>query len=142
LYQLFEVLHDITKRKRMDDLIRTQRDLGLALSNASRLEETLQLCLDAAIHVSGMDCGGIYLVDKASGTIDLALHKGLSSDFIDKASHYDSDSERARLIMTGKPIYTQYRKLGMSLDEIKKLETIATQIGSAIARITAEAQIE
>ncbi len=126
----------------MDDLIRTQRDLGLALSNASRLEETLQLCLDAAIHVSGMDCGGIYLVDKASGTIDLALHKGLSSDFIDKASHYDSDSERARLIMTGKPIYTQYRKLGMSLDEIKKLETIATQIGSAIARITAEAQIE
>ena len=120
-------------------------------------------------------------MDEASGTMDLALHKGLSSDFIDKASHYDVDSESARLVMTGKPIYTQYRKLGMSLDEIKKheglrailiipvshdgqviaclniashtqdevpsfarnsLETIATQIGGAIARITAEEQIE
>jgi len=175
------LIRDITERKRMDDLIRAQRDLGLALSNASGLEETLQLCLDAAIHVSGMDCGGVYLVDKASGNIDLALHKGLSSDFIDKTSHYDGDSESARLVMTGKPIYTQYRKLGMSLDEIKEheglraieiipvshdgqviaclniashtqdevpsfarnsLETIATQIGSAIARITAEEQIE
>jgi two-component sensor histidine kinase len=83
--------------------------------------------------------------------------------------------------MTGKPIYTQYRKLGLSLDEIKELEglraieiipvshdgqviaclniashtqdevpsfardsleTIATQIGTAIARITAEEQIK
>ena len=175
------MIQDITVRKRMDDLIRTQRDLGLALNNASGLEETLQLCLDAAIHVSGMDCGGIYLVDEASGTMDLASHKGLSSDFIDKASHYDVDSESARLVMTGKPIYTQYRKLGMSLDEITELEglrailiipvshdgqviaclniashtqdevpsfarnsleTIATQIGGAIARITAEEQIE
>ena len=175
------IIRDITERKRMDDLIRTQRDLGLALNNASGLEETLQLCLDAAIHVSGMDCGGVYLVDEASGNIDLALHKGLSSGFIDKASHYDGDSERTRLVMTGKPIYTQYRKLGMSLDEIKEheglrailiipvshdgqviaclniashtqdevpsfarnsLEAIATQIGSAIARITAEEQIE
>ncbi len=52
-----EVLHDITERKRMDDLIRTQRDLGLALSNASGLEETLQLCLDAACFRTGLRWG-------------------------------------------------------------------------------------
>jgi len=174
---ILTMTRDITRQKSIDEVMHTQRDLGLALSAATGLEETLHLCLDTAIRVSRMDCGGVYQVDEASGNIDLVFHKDLSSDFINRTSHYDADSENARLIMAGKPIYTQYQKLGVVLDEIKQreglraiaiipvryegrviaclniashtlddvspftrvtLETIAIQIGSAIARAKTE----
>jgi len=108
---------DITEPKRVDDLIRTQHDLILALSAASELDEGLRLCMDAALHISEMDCGGVYLVGEASGALDLVFHKGLSPDFIRTVSHHNAESINARIVMTGKPTYTEYLKLGVPLDE-------------------------
>jgi len=119
-----EVVIDITELKRAEDLMRTQRDLALSVTGAVGLEEGVQLCLDAAIRVSGMDSGGVYLVDEASGSIDLAVHKGLSVDFINSSSHYDADSSNARIVMAGKPIYTEYLKLGVPLGKAKRREAL------------------
>jgi len=58
---------DITERKRVENLVHTQRDLGLSLSAAVGLDEGLRLCVEAAIQVSEMDCGAVYLVDRTSG---------------------------------------------------------------------------
>ena len=113
---------DRLARKRAEDLISVQRDLGLALSLASGLDETVSLCVEAAIRVSGMDCGGVYLVDEPSGNLDLVFHKGLPPAFIKSASHYDADSPSARLCMAGNPIYTLYQELGVPLDEAKHHE--------------------
>jgi len=113
---------DITERKRADNLIRTQRDLGLALSATPDLDEGLHLCIEAALHVSEMDCGGVYLVDDASGALDLAFHKGLPPDFVRSASHYDADSASVGLVMAGKPTYTEHLKLGVPLDEARQRE--------------------
>jgi PAS domain S-box-containing protein len=117
------IIHeDITERKRMEDLVRTQRDLTLALNIARDLDEGLRICLETALNFSEMDCGGIYFVDEATGGLDLVFHKGLSPDFVKGASHYDADSPNTQLVMAGKPIYTEYLKLKVPLNAVKKHE--------------------
>ena len=116
------LIHDITERKRAENLIRVQRDLEMALSAAAGLHEGLRLCVEAALRVSGLDCGGVYLIDETSGAIELACHKGLSPDFIGATSHYDAASAGARLVMAGRPAYARYEDLGVRLDEARRSE--------------------
>ena len=104
-------------REQADTILRIQRDLSLALSATHNLEEGLGLCLDAALRVSDMDCGGFYLADATSEALDMVFHKGLPPDFVKSASHYDADSPNTRLVMVGKPIYTEHLRLGVPLDE-------------------------
>jgi PAS domain S-box-containing protein len=171
---------DATEHQWAQEQLRAQRDLALALSGASVLDDGLRLCLEAALRVSGMDCGGIYLVDEASGALNLAFHQGLMLDFVDSAAHYEADSASARLVMAGKPIYTEHLRLGVPLDEARRreglravavvplhhedrvigclnvashtldqvpasardtLETVATQVANAIARLRVEEKL-
>ncbi|MDD5223457.1 MAG: PAS domain S-box protein [bacterium] len=99
------VLRDITERRQAQDIIHTQRDLGIALSVTSDLAEALRLCLESAVKVSKMDSGGIYLMDDKSGTLDLVCSQGLSPDFIHAASHYDGSSPNAILVKKGGDIF-------------------------------------
>ena len=108
----------------MDDLTRTQLDLALALSAAQSLDESLRRCVEAAIRVSGMDCGGVYLVDENTGSIDLAFHTGLPRAFVERALHYEADSHQAQLIQAGKPIYSQHQVLGLPLDDVRRSEDL------------------
>jgi len=171
------IVIDITEHKRAENLIRSQRDLSIELSTASGLTEGLSLCLETALQVSELDCGGVYLVDKNSGALDLVIHQGLPTDFVRETSHFESDSGNVKLVMTGTPTYGQHQKLGVPIDEVSRseelkaiavipiihqeqvigcmnvashslnevprfsrdaLETIATQIGSAIVRLQAK----
>lgn len=93
---------------RQEEMSRAQRDLGMKLSKTSNLKETLKLCVEAAIDISGMDCGAVYLINEIFGTMELAFHIGLSDDFARNISVYDADSPNTALVMEGKPIYTQY----------------------------------
>ena len=167
---------DITERKKQEHILRTQRDLGLALQTAHGMQETLEICLNAAIEISGLDAGGIYLVDEASGALELVNSRNLGDDFVNSVSRYPAGSANGQMVMAAKPIYTQYEKSGIihnsvqereglrasaiipilfknkvtaclniashTLDEIPEsariaLETIATQIGTAVEQIRA-----
>jgi PAS domain S-box-containing protein len=177
---LLAVIRDVTSRKQADKLIRAQRDLGLALVAATGLDAVLRLCVEAAINITGMDCGWVYLVDEDSGAINLAFHMGLSAAFVNCVSRYDRDSDYTRLVMAGEPVYRQYKEImpdtdnamcneklravalvpvkcegrvigclnisSYSLDKVpdfarSTLESISTQIGSVIARATANAKL-
>ena len=116
------------ERKRMENLIRTQRDLAVKLGEASQFDEVLNLCLDTAIHVAGMDSGGIYLVDDVSGDIDLVCHVGLGQEFISLGLHYDADSEHARLVMAGNPNYTSSPVLDTLLTDLQRSEGLRTLV--------------
>lgn len=102
---------DITERKRIEDFTRHQLDLGQALNTAKDIKEALSLCLQAAIEVSGMDSGGIYLVDKATGDLNIFCHQGLSFEFINAASHFSADSPNVQLVMKGESVYREYAHL-------------------------------
>ncbi len=110
------------ERKQAENMAHTQRNLALALSAVPGLDEGLRLCFEATLHVSGMDCGGIYFIDGASGALDLAFHKGLTPDFARCVSHYDADSANVQLVMTGQPIYTEHLQLGVPLDASERHE--------------------
>ena len=168
---------EIEERRRTEGIIRLQRDLALTLSGRMGLQETLRLCLETAITISGMDSGGVYVVDPASGDLDLAYHQGLSPEFVRQAAHYDADDINTYLVMAGKPLYARLEDLPGIMDEegLKEglrsvaiipvihqdrviasinvashhyeevpataraaLETLAAQVGSAIARVQAE----
>ena len=174
---VFGVIQDITERKRQDRILKTQLDLGLALQSIRGLNNTLETCLKGAIEISGMDAGGIYLVNGSDDSVDLIVSRNLGDEFVKNTSHYPEGSVNSRMVMAGKPIYQLYSKTGVahtpalereglkasaiipilyngrviaclnisshSADQIPAnariaLETIATQIGTAIGRIRAD----
>ena len=84
------------------EILLTERDLSLALASATTLNDVLPRCLDTAIRLSGMDSGGIYLVDQKSGDLDLFCSSGLSGEFIRETTHIPGDSASARMVFTRK----------------------------------------
>lgn len=167
---------DITERKYRERALQVQLNLGMALQNIRGLQETLDACLSAAIEISDMDAGGIYLV-RQDGSLTLAVSKNLGADFVEHIARYPADSDRARIVMSRTPVYTRYSRTSVvhtpahdqegqraiailpvtsggrvvaslnvashTRDEIAAaartaLETICTQIGSAIEQKTAE----
>jgi len=118
------ILRDITERKRTEEITRIQRDLGLALGTTDDLHETMRLCVEATMGVGGMDCGGIYLVDRESGEMNLEFHKGLSPEFVESVSRYDADLMNTHRVMAGKPIYSGYEEIGVPIAEVHRREGI------------------
>jgi len=110
------LIRDVTERKRAEALVTAERDLGLALGEAASLHEALDRCLATAMEVSGGDCGGVYLVCDDGG-LELAVHRGLSEEFIRCVSSYDRDSANARLVHAGEPVYVPWRELATGPDE-------------------------
>jgi len=100
------VMSDITDWYHIYRLAHAQRNLGLALNRASSLDDTLRVCLEAALEISGMDSGMIYLRNNRTGDIDGAYHSGLSEAFAQAVTHYDGDHGNVELLTRGEPIYT------------------------------------
>ena len=119
------IVRDITMRKVLDELVRKQHELGIALGAATSLEEASRLCVRTAIQVSGMDCGGLYLVEERTGCLKLIYQEGfLLEEFVRAASYYDAGSPQARLVMEGRPIYTRHRDLDVPQDDVRKRESL------------------
>jgi PAS domain S-box-containing protein len=172
-----QLRREIEERRRTEAIIRLQRDLGLTLSGKVSLHETLRLCVETGITMTGLDSGAVYLVEPISGGLDLAYHQGLSPEFVQQGAHYEADALNTYLVMAGEPLYARLEDLPGLMDEdgLKEglrsvaiipvihqdrviaslniashqyeevpataraaLETLAAQVGSAIARVQAE----
>ncbi len=96
---------DITERKNFEHVVTVQRDLGLVLDEAASLQESLHLCLNAALLVSGLEAGGIYMLDQATGDLNLLLSSGHTDEFVRINRKLPVDSQKAQILMTGKPFY-------------------------------------
>jgi PAS domain S-box-containing protein len=105
------IFRDVTERKVQESILGTQLELGLTLQKTRGMHETMEACLDAAIAVSGMDSGGIYLVDEVDGSVDLILARNLGDDFLKRASQYPPESPQARIVMRGEPYYLPFSEL-------------------------------
>jgi PAS domain S-box-containing protein len=168
----------LRQRQQIEETLRIQRDLAITLNAASDLPAALDRVLEAVLQIEGIDCGGVYLVDRLTGELNLVVSKGLPPQFVERAAHYDAAAPQTRLVMAGKPIYQPYTEvLSNAKAEIHRqealralvvipvvyegqviavlnlashtyeetpihtrqiLETIAAQIGAAIARLKAE----
>jgi len=102
---------DITEKKEQESVLKTQLDLGLKLQKVHGLHDTLETCLWAAIEISGMDSGGIYLVCRETGAVDLFTSVNLGDAFKKSVSHYPPDSCSARFVREGIPLFIPYEKM-------------------------------
>ncbi len=119
------IILDITERKRKEKLLYIQRNLGIALSSSNGLNETLEILLDSCLQIDEINAGGIYLIDETTGDMTLAIHRGLSPNFVEHASHYSANSPNTRLVMTGQPVYKQHIDLLLtSKDEALRQENL------------------
>ncbi len=132
------MVEDITLQKRVERLIHTQRDLALALNRITSLASGLRLCIEAALDLSEMAGGGVYLLDDDSAALDLVVHQGLSPEFVSMVSHFEADSAHTRLVTAGKPVYSEYSRLGLPLNGTVQREGL---LGSAIVPIQHEGRV-
>jgi PAS domain S-box-containing protein len=116
------VSRNVTESKRAESAQKIQHALSVELSQVSDLNQAMRLCLVAAIEISGMDSGGIYIVDPDTGAIDLTCSIGVSREFIGGSSHYAKSSANASLIMAGKPVYANYSQISLSVSKEQKSE--------------------
>lgn len=125
-------------RKHANDLLVIQRDLEQQLAGKHDLQAALQRCLDTAIRVSGMDSGGIYLLDSASSTLELVASQGLPEQFRQAVHAYPLDSDRGRLLSAGQAIYTAYDELRLAPspetvgEGLRSIGIIPIQIGDVL----------
>ena len=107
---------DITGMQQARELLRIERDLHIALTAAHSLEETLELCLKKAIDISRTDCGSLYQISAADGSLQLMVHRGLSPALIDETARYLSDAAQARRIKQARPIYCTFAAFSQRLN--------------------------
>jgi PAS domain S-box-containing protein len=128
IIHLVIMAHDITERKRAEDLLRIQRDLGVALSSTRKLTEVLDRVLETVLQINEIDSGCVYLVDTSIDNLKLIAHRGLSSDFIARVSHYDANSYFAQLLKDGKLIYLHYSEVSATLADIWQTEGLRIRV--------------
>lgn len=111
---------DISERKWAQELESNEKDLGLKLSKANSLEDTFTICLESIVAYSGMDCGGIYILNESDNCLELIKHTGLSEQFIERAMRFAEDTVNYQIVAAGQPTYTSIHTL--ATNEISALE--------------------
>ena len=118
-------LNDITERKIAEDALSIQHDLSVVLNKCTRLDDAFNQILSAALQIEGLDVGGVYMADPATGALDIAAHRGLSPEFIAHTSHFDANSPQVQRARTGIPFYGQYSEIRQpGKDEIRDMEHV------------------
>ena len=101
-------LTDISESKTVHDLINLHLQLELSLSSTHGLAKSMDLILQHACSIRDFDCGGIYIVDRITGALDLMAHRGLPPAFTECRSRLDFTAPQTRLVIKGEPVYSIY----------------------------------
>jgi PAS domain S-box-containing protein len=120
---------DYTERKWTRRLLQTQRDFGTFLSSSISLNATALHLLEVVLRNEGIDCGGVFLVDRQAGALVLVAHRGFSAGFDKRASHFAADPALAAAAGAAPPASRQADEPLTVLAKLLKLERLlATEI--------------
>jgi len=118
IYRLVGVAEDVTERKLGEQLLQAERDLGTALSSTNDLGVALGRLMEIASRLEGIDCGGIYLLDRKTGELNLQAHRGLSASFVQRVSRYQPDATETRLLQAGKTLYLRREEIPRGVEAL------------------------
>ena len=80
----------------------------IAANRAVDMASLLESILDSTLEVVEFDAGGIYLLDKKSGTLKLHIHRGLPDRLVSEVQEYRMDDSLVRDLLTGeKPLFIE-----------------------------------
>jgi PAS domain S-box-containing protein len=106
-----ELLFNTIQKTKAWEFIRSERDFGLVLNYANSLDESLSICLDYILEISGMNAGGIYLVDPVDQALKLAKYRNMAKKFVDKVEYLPPETRQHQLVFQGKPIYVSWEQI-------------------------------
>jgi PAS domain S-box-containing protein len=99
---------EVTDRVLADRVLRAQYKLATEIPRTESLEQALEKALDATLDATGLDSGGIYVVQEDTNVLELVCYRGLSEEFARLSRRFDMASDRAALVMKGEPVYASY----------------------------------
>lgn len=102
--------------------LRIQRDLGIALMEATDVDEALRLILEAALRIDSIDAGGIYVVEEATGDLVLRAWQGIKPRFVEHYARVHRDSPEFVQIRAGLPVYRQVDSLDLDTSLMREEE--------------------
>jgi PAS domain S-box-containing protein len=132
---------NIDERKQMDDLLRVQRDVAVALSTTDDLDLAMRVLLEELCHLAGIDCAGVYLVEEDTGSLTLVADRGITAAFRAQVARYPPDSPNAVLAKAGAPTFcttaqTELQQAALLAEGIRAFGTIPVlHRGEAIAAL-------
>ena len=108
------ILHDITAQRRAESLLQVERDLALAAGRARRVNEIVRIALDLALKAVALECGGVYLFDSESQTLQLSDHEGISPEFAQATKSHELDSRQGQMLAAGHSVQLDAETLATS----------------------------
>ncbi len=101
------IITNMLLRKRGEELIQKELDLALELNASRSLSDILAICLKAALDISGMDSGGIYLMEPDYSKIKLVQHVNFPPEAV-AAGVFTPETPQYQLMMKGHNVYSSY----------------------------------
>ncbi|TFG30697.1 response regulator [Candidatus Thorarchaeota archaeon] len=117
-----QLINEISERRKVEEALNLQCELGNALCKTHDFNEALDLILKTAVRLDGIDCGGIYLADAKTGEFDLSSSQGISAHFLSK---FSGDKGPASIIT---PLYLSSKQIQNSKEveeQYKDLTAVA-----------------
>ncbi|MBP1907941.1 PAS domain S-box protein [Methanolobus bombayensis] len=105
------IIVDITSSIQSNGFMRLQCELGNVLAFNENIQETYEQLLELTLQMDPFDCGCLYIVDTSTGSLNIVAHKGLSSEYIENTSYYNSNSLLTKLVMMGKIVYKDHSEI-------------------------------
>ena len=79
--------------------------IAAVVSRSLDLEEVLSNALDKTLEVTGIEAGGIYLLQENAGVLTIVAHKGLRAQFVAEIDNLKmGEGFSGRVIQTGEPL--------------------------------------
>lgn len=122
------LLTDISELRQAEEMLRVQCELAASLNSTSDLKTALNLLLNTALAVEGIDGGGVYLVDHHQSQLSLAAHHGLSPRFVEAVSHFSFDSPEGKLAMRGEAFHSRAAEMEPGVRSLLEEEGIRSML--------------
>ncbi len=115
-----------------EELLQIERNLALSLGQAANMRGLLELLLTAALHLDGIDLGGVYILEQEVGDMHLVVHHNLSAYFVEAASYYGPDAPQTHAVLSGRILYLSKEEIpfddpALRMEGIKSLAVIPVQ---------------
>ncbi|HOT30216.1 MAG TPA: PAS domain S-box protein [Candidatus Ozemobacteraceae bacterium] len=99
---------DVTERIVSARMEKIYHDVVHNLYSCRDLREAAEKVLHAGLQLDCVDCGGFYVVNHRTGSLELIAHHGLSNEYISAVTRFEADSPRLKMLRDSGPLYVNH----------------------------------